>query len=530
MCFGLRIEIGTNGERQSSMINNDLTTREEWMLVTRSSRFHLGSEEHKAVGVDLLPFANIVYSNLEVTDDSAIAQGNNHCYEHEHESTGRNPTDSHMGYEQEERYEDLRERNQAPDMYGSRRNFETAHNPRQNESEFMHRERTPEPRCRQEQRTDGSSDPLIVLVQGLLDRLDHRTGESSERRPSSPPDYLKMGRKAPDYITCFSCGEKGHYANSCPHKRQVTLPAPPTRLAIELAPKRQAVGKQVNALELGKPEPQQPHQGPITGPGSLREPTTSDRILFRVRVRALRSLQEIIKALAAKAVSKLLIDFGLNLLKGCLRTPFEDQAKHSSIDRAGQETELPGRVLVPLCLSPRTPYILAPRSVYAFTLLPLSRHSIKDILFFSIFTIIFKTSVFICGNLTFILPCGPSVNRAVVYGWASSRVLGPFGPSSDSKSLLRFLSTKKELSANAWTGVIPMIGRVRSLRSDRTLARARSLRSDRARRTLGRYVATEQDGRLRPSLAQARSLRSDQARRMLGRYVATELGSGSVAM
>ncbi|KAG5411071.1 hypothetical protein IGI04_007390 [Brassica rapa subsp. trilocularis] len=29
------------------------------------------------------------------------------------------------------------------------------------------------------------------------------------------------------------------------------------------------------------------------------------------------------------------------------------------------------------CSSPRTPYILAPRSVYAFTLLPLSRHSIK---------------------------------------------------------------------------------------------------------------------------------------------------------
>ena len=41
------------------------------------------------------------YSNLEVTDDSAIAQGNNHYYEHEHESTGKNPTDSHMDYEKE---------------------------------------------------------------------------------------------------------------------------------------------------------------------------------------------------------------------------------------------------------------------------------------------------------------------------------------------------------------------------------------------------------------------------------------------
>ncbi|WZY77824.1 hypothetical protein YC2023_024208 [Brassica napus] len=38
------------------------------------------------------------------------------------------------------------------------------------------------------------------------------------------------------------------------------------------------------------------------------------------------------------------IDFGLNLVKGCLRTPFEDQAERSSIDRAGQEIELPGQV------------------------------------------------------------------------------------------------------------------------------------------------------------------------------------------
>uniref|UniRef100_A0A0D3BHE9 Uncharacterized protein n=1 Tax=Brassica oleracea var. oleracea TaxID=109376 RepID=A0A0D3BHE9_BRAOL len=39
-----------------------------------------------------------------------------------------------------------------------------------------------------------------------------------------------------------------------------------------------------------------------------------------------------------------LIDFGLNLIKGCLRTPFEDQAERSSIDRTGQEIGLPGRV------------------------------------------------------------------------------------------------------------------------------------------------------------------------------------------
>ncbi|KAG5393395.1 hypothetical protein IGI04_023358 [Brassica rapa subsp. trilocularis] len=58
-----------------------------------------------------------------------------------------------------------------------------------------------------------------------------------------------------------------------------------------------------------------------------------------------------------------------------------------------------------LCSSPRTPYILAPRS-----------HKNGDIPFFPIFTIIFKTSVFIRGNLTFILPRGPSANHAVVHG------------------------------------------------------------------------------------------------------------------
>ena len=86
----------------------------------------------------------------------------------------------------------MRERNKTPGVYGPRQNYTTAHNPRRNESEFRHRERTPEPLCRQEHRTSESSDPLIALVQGLLDRLDHKTDESSERRPSSPLDYLKM--------------------------------------------------------------------------------------------------------------------------------------------------------------------------------------------------------------------------------------------------------------------------------------------------------------------------------------------------
>ncbi|KAG5415505.1 hypothetical protein IGI04_003072 [Brassica rapa subsp. trilocularis] len=266
------------------------------------------------------------------------------------------------------------------------------------------------------------------------------------------------------------------------------------------------------------------------------------------------------------------IDFGLNLVKGCLRTPFEDQAERSSIDRAGQEIELPGRRIPnlkssPPCSSPRTPYILAPRSVYAFTLLPLSRHSIKMEIFH------FSRS----SQLSSKLP----VNQAVVYGllirkivgWASSRVLGPFGPSSDSTRLLRVFRAcygLREIAfegfdENARTGVVLTFGKVQSLHSDRTLARAqslrsdralararslrsdrafaraRSLRSDRAGRSLGpyvateiwlelgRYVAIERADRSRPSETDARSLCSDRAGRTLGRYVATELCACLVA-
>nr|VDD35388.1 unnamed protein product [Brassica oleracea] len=45
-----------------------------------------------------------------------------------------------------------------------------------------------------------------------------------------------------------------------------------------------------------------------------------------------------------KIRKNVLIDFGLNLMKGCLRTPFEDQAKRSSIERVEQEIEPPLRV------------------------------------------------------------------------------------------------------------------------------------------------------------------------------------------
>ncbi|WZY98663.1 hypothetical protein YC2023_070992 [Brassica napus] len=52
----------------------------------------------------------------------------------------------------------------------------------------------------------------------------------------------------------------------------------------------------------------------------------------------------IVNRVLRQLLERKFIDFGLNLVKGCLRTPFEDQAERSSIDRAGQEIELPGRV------------------------------------------------------------------------------------------------------------------------------------------------------------------------------------------
>ncbi|KAG5409383.1 hypothetical protein IGI04_005702 [Brassica rapa subsp. trilocularis] len=84
----------------------------------------------------------------------------------------------------------------------------------------------------------------------------------------------------------------------------------------------------------------------------------------------------------------------------------------------------------------------------------------------------------------------------------------------------------RRFDENARTGVVSMFGKVQSLHSDRTLARARSLCSDRAKRVLGRYVATElwlELGRYAATERDDRSVATDRAGRTLGRYVATEL-------
>ncbi|KAG5400095.1 hypothetical protein IGI04_014702 [Brassica rapa subsp. trilocularis] len=115
----------------------------------------------------------------------------------------------------------------------------------------------------------------------------------------------------------------------------------------------------------------------------------------------------------------------LQIGPGDLLIPHAKQSEHdisttkykNPKKRANLGSRAVGEIPIPSpCLSPRTPYILAPRSVYAFTLLPLSRHSIKwRYSIFSDFRVYPQNSVFIRGNLTFILPCAPSVYRATVY-------------------------------------------------------------------------------------------------------------------
>ncbi|KAF2601770.1 hypothetical protein F2Q70_00025983 [Brassica cretica] len=73
--------------------------------------------------------------------------------------------------------------------------------------------------------------------------------------------------------TKFSQGErlnfKGHYASSCPNKPIPSIPlaiqAPPSRPAIEPAPKKQNLGGRVYALGVENPDNAGPSSGPITG-------------------------------------------------------------------------------------------------------------------------------------------------------------------------------------------------------------------------------------------------------------------------
>ncbi|KAG5379032.1 hypothetical protein IGI04_026874 [Brassica rapa subsp. trilocularis] len=164
----------------------------------------------------------------------------------------------------------------------------------------------------------------------------------------------------------------------------------------------------------------------------------------------------------------------------------------------------------PLCSSPRTPYILAPRS-----------HKNGDIPFFPIFTIIFKTSVFIRGNLTFILPRGPSANHAVVHGLLvrKNRRMGlescfrslwaVFRLDTFTTSFPRFLIRKD------WCRIDVRKGSIATQRPNFDASRSLVATSETSARSLPRYVATELElarpvDRSVATTERARSLRSDR--------------------
>ncbi|KAF3599465.1 hypothetical protein F2Q69_00035507 [Brassica cretica] len=70
--------------------------------------------------------------------------------------------------------------------------------------------------------------------------------------------------------TSFTCGKKGHISTQCSVNHPIpatpiTVHPPPAPPAIAPAPKRQAIGGRVYALELDDPKPPGPSTGPITG-------------------------------------------------------------------------------------------------------------------------------------------------------------------------------------------------------------------------------------------------------------------------
>ncbi|XP_018453506.1 uncharacterized protein LOC108824580 [Raphanus sativus] len=84
-------------------------------------------------------------------------------------------------------------------------------------------------------------------------------------------------------ITCFSCGGKGHYSSSYPnkpiHATPLAIRTPPSRPAIEPAPKKQHLGGRFYALGVENPDNAGPSSGPITGTIHVAVLTPADRTL-----------------------------------------------------------------------------------------------------------------------------------------------------------------------------------------------------------------------------------------------------------
>ncbi|KAF3509166.1 hypothetical protein F2Q69_00006894 [Brassica cretica] len=109
-----------------------------------------------------------------------------------------------------------------------------------------------------------------TVVCYICDQPGHISNFCSNRQRSNQQGYSSLRMEE---VTCFFCGRKGHYASSCPNKPIPSTPlairAPPSRPAIEPAPKKQNLGGRVYALGVENPNNAGPSSGPIRGIGCL---------------------------------------------------------------------------------------------------------------------------------------------------------------------------------------------------------------------------------------------------------------------
>ncbi|XP_048622201.1 uncharacterized protein LOC106379941 isoform X1 [Brassica napus] len=94
-------------------------------------------------------------------------------------------------------------------------------------------------------------------------KIGHKSSECYGKKPGS----FQSNSYNP---TCFTCGKKGHISTQCSVNRPIpatpiTVRPPPAPPAIAPAPKRQAIGGRVYALELEDTKLPGPSKDPITG-------------------------------------------------------------------------------------------------------------------------------------------------------------------------------------------------------------------------------------------------------------------------
>ncbi|XP_013613702.1 PREDICTED: uncharacterized protein LOC106319847 [Brassica oleracea var. oleracea] len=122
------------------------------------------------------------------------------------------------------------------------------------------------------------------------DKIGHKSSECFGKKPGS----FQSNSYNP---TCFTCGKKGKISTQCSVNRPIpatpiTVHPPPAPPAIAPAPKRQAIGGRVYALELDDPKPPGLSTGPITGTLHVAGRPTHEGKVISYASRQLRKHEE----------------------------------------------------------------------------------------------------------------------------------------------------------------------------------------------------------------------------------------------